>query len=81
MRKSQRTDSWIEKKKSIAQQRRHSRCVPMPSAQIQPNPVTQLKMGLLFGDALGRLTDFAWNPTWKRDRADSVRPRPRVFLL
>src|ERR1700730_18352465 len=53
----------------------------MPSAQIELNPVTQLKMGLRFGDVLGRLTDFRWNPTWKRDRANSVRPRRRVFLL
>jgi hypothetical protein len=52
----------------------------MPSAQIHPNPVTQLTEGLLFGDVLGCLTDFRWNPTWKRDGANSVRSRRRVFL-
>jgi hypothetical protein len=35
----------------------------MPPVQIQSNPVTQLKMGLLVGDVLGRLTDVRWNPT------------------
>ena len=52
----------------------------MPSAQIHPNPVTQLTEGLLFGDVLGCLTDFRWNPTWKGDGANSVRPRRGVFL-
>src|ERR1700693_2508967 len=59
---------------------RHSRSAPMPFAQIPPNPVTQLKMSLFLGDVLGRLTDFRWNPTWERDRANSVSPRRRVLL-
>jgi hypothetical protein len=53
----------------------------MPFAQIQRNPVAQLKMSLLFGDVLGRLTHFRWNPTRKRDRANSVGPRRGVLPL
>jgi hypothetical protein len=52
----------------------------MPFAQTELYPVTQLMMGLLFGEVPGRPTDFRRDPAWKRDRANPVRPRRCVFL-
>src|SRR5258708_21052081 len=36
--------------------------------EIRLDPVTQLKVGLLFGDVFGRMANVSRNPTWKRNR-------------